>query len=158
MTTRRSELCLKSFLPDVIFEKFKGPCGHDNPSFGIFAPNHFCRKSFLRNLKAPAGMTLVVRGFCPKSFLPDVIFEKFKGPCGHDNPRFGAFAPKHFCRKSSSQKTATLFCGVPVVFQKTYPKGRFSMLFGHNYFFNSAIRNFRRFNHTNSARRSRLKE
>ena len=36
---------------------YKGPCGHDNPSFGIFAPNHFCRMSHLRNLKAPAGMT-----------------------------------------------------------------------------------------------------
>ena len=57
MTTRRSGLLPQTILPDVMFEEFKGPCGHDNPSFGAFAPNHFCRMSFLRDLKAPAGMT-----------------------------------------------------------------------------------------------------
>ena len=31
--------------------------------FGAFAPNHFCRMSFLRNLKAPAGMTIRRSGF-----------------------------------------------------------------------------------------------
>ena len=90
---------LMLFLTEVIFEKCKSPCGHDNPSFGAFAPNHFCRKSFLRNLKAPAGMTTCRSGFCPKSFLPDAIFEKFKGPCRHDNPSFGACVP-FFCRVS----------------------------------------------------------
>jgi len=55
-------------LPDVFFEKFKGPCGHDNPSLGAFA----------------------------QIIFPDDIFEKFKGPCGHDNPWFGAFASNHF--------------------------------------------------------------
>ena len=73
--------CPKSFLPDVISEKFKGPCGHDNPSFGASAPNHF---------------------------FPDVIFEKFKGPSGHDNPSFGASAPNHFCQDSwQSQMLST---------------------------------------------------
>ena len=57
MTTRRSGLLPYLFLPDVIFEKFKGPGRHANPSFGAFAPNHFFRMAFLRNLKAPAGMT-----------------------------------------------------------------------------------------------------
>ena len=33
-------------LPEVIFEKFKGPCGHDNPSFGAFAPHHFAGYHF----------------------------------------------------------------------------------------------------------------
>ena len=70
ITTRRSGLLPQNILPDDIFEKFKGPGGHDNPSFGAFA--------------------IFV--------LPDVIFEKFKGPCRHDNPSFGALAPTHFCR------------------------------------------------------------
>ena len=97
MTTRRSGLLPQTiFLPDVTFGKFKGPCGHDNPSFGTFAPNHFCRMSLLRNLKAPAGMTARRSGLLPQIILPEVIFEKFKGPCGHDNPWFGAFAANHF--------------------------------------------------------------
>ena len=86
------------YLPDVIFEKFKGPCGHDNPSFGAFAPNHFAGCHFWEICGPLRAWQPVARGFCPKSFLPDVIFEKFKGPCGHDNPSFGAFAPNHFCR------------------------------------------------------------
>ena len=69
MTTRRSELLPQIILVDVIFEKFKGPCGHDNPSFGAFAPNHFAGSHFLRNLKAPAGMTTRRSGF-----LPQLIF------------------------------------------------------------------------------------
>ena len=68
MTTRRSGLLPQIILPDAIFEKFKGPCGHDNPSFGAFA----------------------------EVFVPDGTFEKFGGPCGHDNPPFGAFALNHF--------------------------------------------------------------
>ena len=100
MTTCRSGLLPHIILPDVIFENFKGPCGHDNPSFGAFPPNHFCRMSFLRNSKAPAGMTTRRSGLLPHLLLPDVIFEKFKGPCGHDSPSFGAFAPIHFCRMS----------------------------------------------------------
>ena len=96
------------FLPDAIFEKFKGPCGHDNPSCGASAPNHFCRMSFLRNSKAPAGMTTRCSGLCPRSFFPDTIFEKLKGPCGHDNPSFGASAPNHFCQDSwQSQMLST---------------------------------------------------
>ena len=39
---------------------------------------------------------------------------------------------------------------------ETYPNGRFSIIYAHNDFLHSAIRNFRRFNHTNSARRSSL--
>ena len=57
--------------------------------------------TFLRNLKAPAGMTARRSVFLPQIILPDVIFEKFKGPCGHDNPSFGLlpqiiFAGCHF--------------------------------------------------------------
>ena len=100
MTTRRSGLSPQIILPDVVFEKFKSPCGHDNPSLGAFAPNYFCRMSFLRNSKAPAGMTTRRSGLLPQIILPDVIFEKFKSPRGHDNPSFGVFAPNHFCRMS----------------------------------------------------------
>ena len=39
MTTRRSGLLPQIILPDVIFEKFKGPCGHDTPSFELFWKN-----------------------------------------------------------------------------------------------------------------------
>ena len=74
MTTRRSGLLPQIILPDVTFEKFKGPCGHDNPSFGIFAPNHFCQMSLLRDLKAPAGMTTRRSGLLPPISLPDVTF------------------------------------------------------------------------------------
>ena len=98
MTTRRSGLLPHLFLPDVFFEKFKGPCGHDNPSFGAFAPNRFCRVSFWGNLKGPAGMTTRRSGLLPQTIFAGVIFWKFKGPCGHDNPSFGAFAPNYFCR------------------------------------------------------------
>jgi len=69
MTTRRSGLLPQIISPDVSFEKFKGPCGHDNPSFGAFAPSHFFRVPFLRNSKAPAGMT--TRG---SGLLPQIIF------------------------------------------------------------------------------------
>ena len=69
MTTRRSGLIPQIILPDFIFEKFKGPCGHDNPSFGASTPNHFCGMSRLRNLKAPAGMTTRRSGL-----LPEIIF------------------------------------------------------------------------------------
>ena len=72
MTTRSSGLLPQIILPDVIFEKFEGPCGHDNPSLGAFA----------------------------QIIFPDVIFEKFKSPCGHDNPSFGAFTPNYFCQVS----------------------------------------------------------
>ena len=64
MATRRLGLLPQIILQDVIFEKFKGPCGHDNPRFGALV-----------------------------HFFAGVIFEKFKGPCGHDNPSFGAFVP-----------------------------------------------------------------
>ena len=142
--------CPKSFFPDVIFEKFKGPCGHDNSSFGAFAPNHFCRKSFLRNLKAPAGMTTrrsgllcqltVVYQWHSYSTLVIVIDHSVQSSICFRNHLLGK-QPHDF-----------------LVFQKTVPQVRFSILFGRNYFLNSAIRIFRRFNHTNSARRSRLKE
>ena len=69
MTTSRSGLLPQIILPEVICEKFEGPCGHDNPSFGIFAPNLFCRTSFLRNLKAPAGMTTRRSGLLPQTFF-----------------------------------------------------------------------------------------
>ena len=52
------------------------------------------------NLKAPAGMTTRRSGLLSQIILPDVIFEEFKGPCGHDNPSFGAFDPITFCRRS----------------------------------------------------------
>ena len=120
--------------------------------------------SFLRNLKAPAGMTTRRSGLLPQIILPEVIFEKFKGPCGHDNPAFEAFALNHFWRMSFFVQLSILGRNHLLrkqqhdllVFQKTFPKGRFSMLFGHNYFLDNAIRNFRRSNHTNSARRSSL--
>ena len=64
--------------------------------------------SFLRNSKAPAGMTTRGSGLLPQIILPDVIFEKFKGHCGHDDPSFGAFAPNHFCQDSwQSQMLST---------------------------------------------------
>ena len=70
MTTRRSGLLPQIILPGVIFEKLKkSSCGHDNPSFGAFAPNDFCRMSPLRNLKAPGGMTTRRSGL-----LPQIIF------------------------------------------------------------------------------------
>ena len=103
MTTRRSGLLPQIILPDVMFEKFKGPCGHDNPSFGIFAPNHFCWMSFLRNVKAPAGMTTRRSGLLPQtnhvrrmSFLRNL-----KAPAGMTTRRSGLllqiiFAGCHF--------------------------------------------------------------
>ena len=69
MTTRRSGLLPQIILPEVIFEKLKGPCGHDNLSFGACAPTHFCRVSFFGNVKAPAGMTTRRSGL-----LPQIIF------------------------------------------------------------------------------------
>ena len=64
MTTRGSGLLLQIILPDVIFEKFKGPCGHDNPSFGAFAPNHLMEVIF-EKFKSPAGMTTRRSGLSP---------------------------------------------------------------------------------------------
>ena len=96
MTTRRSGLLPQIILPDVIFEKFQRPFGRTNPSFGAFAPNHFCRMLLLGNLMAPAGMTTRRSGLLCHFCLPEFIFEEFEGPCGHDNPSFGAFAPNHF--------------------------------------------------------------
>ena len=93
MTTRSSGLLPQIILPDVIYEKFKGPCGHDSPAFSQIIIR---RMSCLRNLKAPASMTTRRSGLFPKSFLPDVIFEKIKGPCRHDNPSFGAFLEEVF--------------------------------------------------------------
>ena len=125
------------------------------PSFYITASDHIARWAFHHCISQH-------QIILPDGHSIDVIFEKFKGPCGHDNPSFGAFAPNHFCRIS-------LCVQLPIFvrnhllrkqqndFLKTCPKGRFSMLFGHNYFLNSAIRNFRRFSHTNSARRISLK-
>ena len=69
MTTRRSGLLPQIILPDVISEKFKGPCGHDNPSLWAFSQI---------------------------LLFSNAIFEKFKGPCGHGEPSFRAFAPHHF--------------------------------------------------------------
>jgi len=37
--------------------------------------------SFLGILKALAGMTTPRSGLLPQIILPEVIFEKFKGPC-----------------------------------------------------------------------------
>ena len=65
MTTRRSELLPPIIMPEVIFEKFKSPCGHDNPSLGAFAPFVFAGYVFSRNLKAPAGMTNPRLGLLP---------------------------------------------------------------------------------------------
>ena len=81
--------------------------------------------SFLRNSKAPAGMTTRRSGLLPNLFLPGVIFEKFKGPCGHDNPSFGAFAhffagchflinlkaPAGMATRRSGLLTQTIFAG-----------------------------------------------
>ena len=74
MTTRRSGLFPQIILPDDIFEKSEGPCGHDNPWFGAFAPNHFCRMSVLRNSKAPTGMTTRRLGLLPQIFFAECHF------------------------------------------------------------------------------------
>ena len=85
MTTRRSGFCPTSFLPDVICEKFEGSCGHDNPSFGAFAPNHFCRMPFLRNLMAPAGMTTRRSGlFWEEVFLKNLGCLLYTSPSPRD--------------------------------------------------------------------------
>ena len=73
MTLVVRDVCPKSFLPDVICGKFKGPCGHDTGRSGRL----------------------------PQIILPDFIFGKFKGPCGHDTGRSGRlpqimFAGLHF--------------------------------------------------------------
>ena len=103
-TLRDLARALRNLPRDVIFEKSKGPCGHDNPSFGAFAPNYFAGSHFLRNLKAPAGMATRRSGLLPQIMLLEVIFEKFKGPCGHDTGRSGLlpqsiFAGSHLLRK-----------------------------------------------------------
>ena len=74
MTTRRSGLLPHLFLPDDIFEKIKGPGGHDNPLFGAFAYIGFCRMSYLRNLEAPAGMTTRRSGLLPQIILAGCHF------------------------------------------------------------------------------------
>ena len=88
MTTRRSGLLPQIILTDAIFEKFKGPCGHEDPSFGLLPQFCFCGMSFLRNLKAPAGMTTSRSGLLCH-FLSDVIFGNLKAPAGMTTRRSG---------------------------------------------------------------------
>ena len=115
--------CPKTFLQDIIFEKFKGPCGHDTGRSGLLPQLFVCRMSFSWKFK-------VVRGVCPKSLLPDVIVDKFKGPCGHDTGRSGLLPQNIFAGSHLLSKQQHYF----FVFQETYPKVSFSMLFGHIYF------------------------
>ena len=142
----------------ILYHSIRSYCEMGIPSFYITASGHIARWAshqchFWKIRRPLRAWQPVLRGFRHKSFLLDVISEKFKIPCGHDNLSFGIVAPTHFAGSHLLRKQQHYF----VVFQKTCLKDRFSILFGHNYFLNSAIRNFRRFNHTNSARRSRLK-
>ena len=123
-------------LRKAIVWKLKGPCGHDSARSELLSPirvSGFSGSCFFENYFAPAGMTMVVQDFCASQQWLVVINHYFQ---------LSVIFPK--------------VAAASFDFWKTYREVRLWKLFGHNYFLNSAIRIFRRSNHTNSARRSSL--